>query len=208
MGQDRTNFLVNEGMNARVLKLYAEPEGNSEDEKITENGEAHYYIVPKEARSASATLLARKIDETRKKTAKLLGRGRYLVDRDRDRVDAPAGHTSTSLSHALPEDVPLDWFSPDYFNDLPASMRARYHDSPIALPLPRRLWEDPKRDWKTMQYKLFMTKYGDEVKAQYLLPTDEELAAIEENAKAYYGDENDGDDEQDDDEDMGDDINP
>jgi len=181
-------------MNPRVLSLYAEPAANSDDEQVIVNKEVAYYIIPKDARSESVTQLVCSADVARLEMAELDGRGRY--HQQRSRIPAPANYTKQSISKRLPSDTALDWFSPAFFNKLPAAFRARYRDAYIALPLASRLNEDSGMDWKTMEYKEFMAKYGDEVKEQYKLPTDEEVEAME------AADEYDGDEEEYDEDDM------
>lgn len=164
-------------MNHRILCLFDEPSCNSDDEKVTTpDNKIQYYIVPKTIRSDSATQLAREIDKSRLELAEYLGQGRYHAERLR--IPAPPGYTMQAISKRLPDNTPLDWFSPSFFNRLPASFRVHYRDAYIALPLAHRMGEDPKLDWKTMDEAAFMEKYGNEVKAQYKLPTDEEVEAM------------------------------
>lgn len=93
---------------------------------------------------------------------------------------------------ALPKDVPIDWFDPIYWNNLTIRERAQYmkEDTYIALP-PAELcttWAECDK-WKNMPQKEFMAKYGDEVLAEYNLPTPAELERLKK------GDEEDEEDE-------------
>jgi hypothetical protein len=73
--------------------------------------------------------------------------------------------------------VPIDWFSPEAFNRLPASLRYQYKDNGIALPLPQH-W-DKIDEWKVMKTAQFMQQYGNEVLSLYKLPTEAEVRAME-----------------------------
>lgn len=107
--------------------------------------------------------------------------------------------------------APLDFFDPEYFNEtLAPSERIRYEECGVALP-PESVRGNTVMEhsvWKNMSDKEFMEKYGNEVKAQYLIPSQEEIdriAAYEAEADAiaanYEGDYDDDDEEED-----GDDI--
>ena len=78
---------------------------------------------------------------------------------------------------------PLDWFDPEYFHSMDIEFWALYIDAPIALPLVEHcgllteMGASPP-DWKNMPEAEFMEKYGNAVQAQYNLPTEEELTAL------------------------------
>jgi hypothetical protein len=78
--------------------------------------------------------------------------------------------------------------------------RALYIDSPIALPLaedcgPLTDMSATPPDWKNMAEPMFMDKYGDAVRAQYILPTEEELNIVNgvEGGLDLNDENNDGD---------------
>jgi hypothetical protein len=73
--------------------------------------------------------------------------------------------------------VALDWHDPIFFNSLPAHIRAKYINAPIALPLEERL-DEP--GWQKMKDDEFMVKYGNEVRSLYEFPTEEEIKAMEQ----------------------------
>lgn len=175
-------------MNERILTAFDEPSCNSDDEAVALNGVVTYHVKPKEARSASVTAVARQSDHARLRLAELDGRSSYRQERARTPAVAP--HNLESISKRLPRNTTIDWFDPDFFNNMPATFRARYWESEIALPLAHRLSEDLGQDWKTMDYGDFMEKYGDEVKKLYKLPTAEEVEAMEaaEVADAFADD--------------------
>ena len=95
----------------------------------------------------------------------------------------------SDLSLALPTRVPIDYFSPDFFNALSVRDRASYINNGIALPTEEhcRTWKDILR-WKGLSTADFMTQYGTAKLALYNLPTDEELALLSDDETA------DGDD--------------
>ena len=84
---------------------------------------------------------------------------------------------------ALPKKVPIDWFDPVYWNNLSIRERAQYvkNGTYVALPTAELCasWDECEK-WKSMQEKEFMAKYGDEVQAEYKLPTPYELERLEQ----------------------------
>ncbi|KDQ34158.1 hypothetical protein PLEOSDRAFT_152217 [Pleurotus ostreatus PC15] len=86
------------------------------------------------------------------------------------------------ISRRLPLGCPLDWFAPEYFNSLDVMYRAYYIDAPIALPLAGDLSDNigEWKAWKDLSDADFMARYGNKVKAQYNLPTEAEMAAMED----------------------------
>ena len=83
------------------------------------------------------------------------------------------------ISECLPSWCPLDWFDPVFFNNMNISFCALYVDAPIALPLPEHCESlDPPPEWKAMPEAEFMEKYGNQVRAKYNLPTEEELNTL------------------------------
>lgn len=86
---------------------------------------------------------------------------------------------------ALPKAVPIDWFDPIYWNEhLTLCERANYTQDGNLVALPR----DPElystwsacAAWKNLPVKEFMEKYGNDVLAQYKLPTEEELEQLDQ----------------------------
>ncbi|KAF8144795.1 hypothetical protein K438DRAFT_1992450 [Mycena galopus ATCC 62051] len=72
--------------------------------------------------------------------------------------------------------VPIDFFSPEFFNDLSMQERASYMNNGIALPTQEhcQTWKDIQ-EWKGLTKTEFMTKYGATKLALYELPTADEL---------------------------------
>ncbi|KAJ6506587.1 hypothetical protein C8R45DRAFT_816813, partial [Mycena sanguinolenta] len=129
-----------------------------------------YFVNKKSIRSASANAFIQKLDARR---AKSEGggrrRGSNLAERKRIRRDQPS---DSDFSLQRPTKVPVDYFAPDEFNDLPVKARFNYAKNGIALPLVQFL---DNKDWKTMDKSSFMEKYGNQVLAQYSIPTQEEM---------------------------------
>ncbi|KAJ7935735.1 hypothetical protein B0H13DRAFT_1590047, partial [Mycena leptocephala] len=94
--------------------------------------------------------------------------------RNRQRVLPPS-----NLSRALPTTVPIDYFSPKFFNDLSVWDRASYMDNGIALPLEEhcQTWENIQQ-WQSLSTADFMARYGNAKLALYNIPTEDELAML------------------------------
>lgn len=79
----------------------------------------------------------------------------------------------------MPTRVPIDYFSPQFFNDLSVRERASYMNNGIALPTQEHCetWE-AVRQWKSLPSAAFMAKYGNAKLALYNLPTADEIAML------------------------------
>lgn len=86
----------------------------------------------------------------------------------------------SEISRTLPQKVPIDFFSPDFFNSLSVRQRKIYMGNGIALPLPEfcQSWE-AVQTWKSLGKAEFMERYGNAKLALYMLPTAAELARLE-----------------------------
>ncbi|KAJ7120376.1 hypothetical protein C8R44DRAFT_623698, partial [Mycena epipterygia] len=75
--------------------------------------------------------------------------------------------------------VPIDYFSPEFFNNLSVRQRASYMKKGIALPTANfcKTWEDVEK-WKGLSRTAFMAQYGNAKRALYKIPTAEELARL------------------------------
>ena len=83
--------------------------------------------------------------------------------REEPRIPHPDKRESRISKH-LPLCCPLDWFNPEYFNNMDIRFWMLYVNAPIALPLPEHCSSlDPPPDWKNMPEDEFMEKYGKEV---------------------------------------------
>jgi hypothetical protein len=89
------------------------------------------------------------------------------------------------MSRALPTNVPIDYFSPKFFNDLSVRERASYMDNGVAFPIAQhcQTWEDIMK-WKGLETEDFMAQYGEAKLALYRLPTTAELARLKQHDKS------------------------
>lgn len=169
-----------------VAKLAKESYCHSDDEfdPVTKQ----YVVKAKPARSETATAFLRQVDEDRKAVDQFNGRAANWRD---ERVRTVVGNAEPSqISMRLPQKVPLDWFAPPTFNAYPARLRAHFRGNGIALPDPRH-WENNRvpDKFKTMDEDEW-EPYAHEVRLQYNLPTEVEVAQMKANR------EYDSDDEQ------------
>ncbi|KAJ7882547.1 hypothetical protein B0H14DRAFT_3128775 [Mycena olivaceomarginata] len=85
---------------------------------------------------------------------------------------------ASNIGVILPADVPIDFFTPEFYNALSVKERARYVDTGVAFPLADFAFDEVHKGWKTMGKKEFMEMYGNDVLEQYNIPSPEEIAAI------------------------------
>ncbi|KAJ6450438.1 hypothetical protein C8R47DRAFT_1084453, partial [Mycena vitilis] len=110
----------------------------------------------------------------------------------------PNPATSSALSRILPVGVPIDFFTPQFYNDeLDLHEKAMYVNTGVAFPLPQFCTSQYHGDWCRMNAKDFMLKYGNDVLAQYKIPTAEELAGLASNNADDEGEESDDKEETD-----------
>ncbi|KAJ7023211.1 hypothetical protein C8F04DRAFT_970409, partial [Mycena alexandri] len=83
------------------------------------------------------------------------------------------------LSRVLPTQVPINYFSPDFFNNMTVRERASYAKNGIALPTKDhcRTWGAIQK-WKGLNKAVFMAQYGNAKLLLYSLPTPEELEQL------------------------------
>ncbi|KAJ7032234.1 hypothetical protein C8F04DRAFT_1359439 [Mycena alexandri] len=81
----------------------------------------------------------------------------------------------------LPPDVPVDFFTPEFYNGLTLKERARYANTGVAFPLPKVVFDPAHANWRYLGKKDFMDKYGYDVLEQYDIPSAEEIDAIPES---------------------------
>ena len=101
------------------------------------------------------------------------------MERRREDPEPPIDSTLT----AMPESVPIDWFEPDAWNSFTVRERVEYSAGGIAVGLPLETYCDTLAKcaaWKNLPEEEFMEKYGNDVLAQYHMPTDAEIAQLEE----------------------------
>lgn len=94
----------------------------------------------------------------------------------RIRADPPLA--ASQFGTILPPDVPVDYFTPEFFNALTVKERARYVNTGVAFPLEEFAFDEAHEDWKKMGKREFMEMYGNDVLEYYNLPTQEEIDAL------------------------------
>jgi hypothetical protein len=78
-----------------------------------------------------------------------------------------------------PKEVPIDYFSPLYFNNfLSAKEQYMYAKNGVALPLEEHC--EDVTEWKNLSEDDFMDLYSNDVLKQYNIPTAEEIAQLDE----------------------------
>jgi hypothetical protein len=125
--------------------------------------QAQHKIRPKV--SPNQRLVGSQIDELRCRAPKTRIRPNPLL---------PA----SNIGVILPADVPIDFFTPEFYNALSVKECAQYVDTGVAFPLADFAFDEVHEDWKTMGKKEFMEMYGNDVLEQYNIPSPEEIAAI------------------------------
>ncbi|KAJ7832021.1 hypothetical protein B0H14DRAFT_3712782, partial [Mycena olivaceomarginata] len=89
---------------------------------------------------------------------------------------------ASDIGSVLPPDVPIDFFTPEFYNSLTVKERARYTETGVAFPLPQYAFNKSHAHWLTMGKAEFMKAYGNEVLAQYHVPSAEEIAELHSDA--------------------------
>jgi hypothetical protein len=84
---------------------------------------------------------------------------------------------------AMPESVPIDWFDPEAWNSFTVRERVEYTAGGISVGLPLEKHCDTLAkcaEWKNLPEEEFMEKYGNDVLAQYQMPTEAEIDQLAE----------------------------
>ncbi|KAJ6578419.1 hypothetical protein B0H19DRAFT_1020685 [Mycena capillaripes] len=122
-------------------------------------------ICTKDGRSEIVTAFVRELDTS------------HMVPEMRNVTDPPT--PSSALSRVLPVGVPIDFWDPKFYNEeLDVEEKAMYINTGVAFPLGKFCNDKNASKWAKMPAKEFMEKYGNEVLAQYNLPTPDEIAAL------------------------------
>ncbi|KAI5823055.1 hypothetical protein K523DRAFT_255848 [Schizophyllum commune Tattone D] len=143
---------------------------------------AIYTIRKKEGRSDKVTAFFWMVDRSRVAQALAL---------ERERQEQTVEPYKTSQVTRTPTKVPIDYFSPQYWNEtLTLRDRVEYLGSRkgrarVGLPKPEfcKTWADISK-WIHLSEDEFMAKYGDDVLAEYAIPTDAQIAMIEKGEDA------------------------
>jgi len=83
----------------------------------------------------------------------------------------------------MPESVPIDWFDPEAWNSFMVCERVEYTAGGISVGLPLEKYCNTLAKcakWKNLLEKEFMEKYGNDVLAQYHMPTEVEIDQLAE----------------------------
>lgn len=188
----RVTQLIDEGFSKHIVRLAAETECHSDDDEPA-LGSDEYMIHAKEGRDSLVTDLFRIMSmrhERAKSHQRKKGR-RYVQFADTSSICSflslrvhrtrTPGLGPSEISLPLPQKVPIDFFSPDFFNSLSVRQRKIYMGNGVALPTAEfcQKWEDIE-NWKGLSKAEFMDRYGRAKLALYKLPTAAEIARLEE----------------------------
>lgn len=86
--------------------------------------------------------------------------------------------------------MPIDWFEPEAWNSFTVRERVEYTTGGVIVGLPLEKYCDTLAkctEWKNLPKEEFMEKYGNDVLAQYHMPTEAEKKQLLE----YGGEEED-----------------
>ncbi|KAK6967171.1 hypothetical protein R3P38DRAFT_3337469 [Favolaschia claudopus] len=175
LGKARYKQLKAQGFRDTVVRLAEEVECHSDDEAVpvaaaVQNGITHF-IRTKPGRNDQVTTLLRDTQKGWNDQCLRAGKRTARVGIDRAEATPPKG--PSLISYKLPKNVPIDFFTPEFFNALTVKERDMYRDNGIALPLASAY--DPIQNWKTLDEQEFMDKYGNDVLKLYKIPTEEEV---------------------------------
>ncbi|KAJ7715615.1 hypothetical protein B0H16DRAFT_1741772 [Mycena metata] len=171
----RGNQIIDDGFRRAAVKaVAAEPECHSEDEEDPNTGQRVAHRKP--GRDGAVNKFFHALTQRRDATMVRKSRRGTWHPHARPPQRLPA----TDLSRAVPTNVPIDYFSPAFFNDMTVRERASYMNNGIALPTEEHCetWEAIQK-WKGLSDAVFMQKYGTAKLALYNLPTLEELERLD-----------------------------
>ncbi|KAJ7138710.1 hypothetical protein C8R43DRAFT_1131881 [Mycena crocata] len=159
--------LTNAGFSNRVKHLAQEAECHSDDEQ---HPDTEFMVHEKEGRDPLVTDLFRALSAGRSQSEQHK-RGRKL------RRKRTPGLGPSEMSRKLPKNVPIDFFSPSFFNSLPAHQREIYMGNGVTLPTAEfcQSWKDILA-WKDLGEAEFMNQFGNAKLALYNLPTPADLS--------------------------------
>jgi hypothetical protein len=153
----------------RVVMMLKDQRCHSDDEEGSDR-EHHtvYWVNNKGPPSASATTFIHANESQRIKAQ--CGKKKGKKEERKQRADPDA--VESEMSQQISAKTTVNWFDPDYFNDLPAKMRFEYAQNGVALPL---IHLHGNTDYKMMNNDAFMAAYGNNVLALYNIPTTQEM---------------------------------
>ncbi|VDC05617.1 unnamed protein product [Peniophora sp. CBMAI 1063] len=132
--KDRVRWLQEQNYNPAVIRVFKSKHTTSEDEYDAALG--GYVVKAVEGPSAAMTSFATWVDGEIAKVVKP-GRGKTNRSRKMKRKRIRLPNPPAPIIVALPKNVPIDYYDPDYFNVrfLPRD-RAKFSNCGVALPLP------------------------------------------------------------------------
>jgi hypothetical protein len=142
-----------------------DPKATSDDEidpdgRTIKNNKV-YWIRRRPERSANAETWIRLLDKKREQDMR-----RDPTKRWRERLRLVPEVQQDSDFQILPQGLPIDYFDPDFFNDLQPRLRSRTAVQTVAL-LPDASLSFSRHPDEKLSDEAFMAKYGDEVLARY-----------------------------------------
>ncbi|KAJ6481129.1 hypothetical protein C8R45DRAFT_933027 [Mycena sanguinolenta] len=160
-----------------VQRLVYVKEAHSDDEHA--KGSPHR-VREKPGRNPTATkfftqTLDVKTEEYRKRNARPGQRNPDVRRRDDPLLPA------SDIGLILPREVLIDFFTPEFYNLLTVKEHARYASTGVAFPLPEYAFNPAHAHWMKMGKAEFMRAYGNEVLAQYEVPSAEEIAELSDS---------------------------
>ncbi|KAJ7498434.1 hypothetical protein B0H11DRAFT_1800815 [Mycena galericulata] len=168
------------GCRKPILRLLKVKAAHSDDER-PEGGDPKknkgLHICTKEGRNPIVTAFARELDANiMKRLQRNPNRNKKVPE---SRIVTVPPTEASPMSRILPVGVPIDFWDPRFYNEeLDIQEKAMYIRTGVAFPLPQFCNNDNVADWIKMPAKEFMRKYGNDVLAQYNIPTAEQLAAM------------------------------
>ncbi|KAK7027533.1 hypothetical protein VNI00_015167 [Paramarasmius palmivorus] len=158
-----------------------------------------YKINIKDERHPKVTTMVRKLDVLYdQKQAQGGKRKTTQIKRRRRQTPNQPKH---SEFQRLPKSIPIDYFKPEFFNELSAKDRLRYSTPPIvALPADSTLFFGARRkEWKDLSHEEFMEKHGNAILNEYDLPTEGEVNNMVTHLEVMEEMDKSGEQEQDND---------
>ncbi|KAF7353436.1 hypothetical protein MSAN_01532800 [Mycena sanguinolenta] len=88
---------------------------------------------------------------------------------------------TSDIGLILPPNVPIDFFTPEFYNSLTVKERARYVTTGVAFPLAQYAFNESHAQWMSMGKAEFMKAYGNEVLSLYNVPSAEEITELSDS---------------------------
>lgn len=151
-----------------------------------------HWINQRPERSPQAERFIRLLDDERENAAKLDSSKQW---RERKRM-VPL-EPKISPFRALPEDMPIDYFEPSFYNRLQPRLRARVTNNTIAL-LPNIEETFRGNPDEQLSDRRFNAKYGPEVLSKYNIPLEGDGNSESDSENSMYDEDEmsiDGDDD-------------